>query len=48
MRVFSRRYTDEAIKKSGCLGIGGSIKHSYSADVVAMQVVVEKGFTEEV
>ena len=43
-----RRYTDEAIKKSGILGMGGSTKHSYSADVVAMQVAVEKGFTADV
>ena len=43
----SCRYTDEAVKKSGMLGMGGSTKHSYSADVIAMQVAVEKGFAGE-
>ncbi|KAM5534718.1 hypothetical protein V8D89_011582 [Ganoderma adspersum] len=45
--VTTVKYTDEATKKSGYLGIGGSTKHSYSADVIAMQVVVEKGFVGE-
>ena len=43
----SYRYTDEAQKKSGVLGMGGSVKHSYSVDVIAMQVAVEKGFAGE-
>ncbi|KAM5534738.1 hypothetical protein V8D89_011602 [Ganoderma adspersum] len=42
--VTTVKYTDETTKKSGYLGIGGSTKHSYSADVIAMQVAVEKGF----
>ncbi|KAI1798201.1 hypothetical protein LXA43DRAFT_979223 [Ganoderma leucocontextum] len=46
--VTTVNYTDEAQKKSGYLGIGGSIKHSYSVDVIAMQVAVEKGFGGEV
>ena len=29
------------------LGMGGSTKHSYSADIIAMQVVVQKGFVGE-
>nr|VWO94888.1 N/A [Ganoderma boninense] len=42
--VTTIKYTDEAQKKSGVLGMGGSVKHSYSVDVIAMQVAVEKGF----
>nr|VWP01322.1 Pst2p [Ganoderma boninense] len=41
--VTTVKYTDEATKKPGRFGMGGSTKHSYSADVVAMQVAVEKG-----
>ncbi|PIL27509.1 transporter [Ganoderma sinense ZZ0214-1] len=46
--VTTVKYTDEAQKKSGILGMGGSVKHSYSVDIIAMQVAVEKGFVGDV
>ncbi|PIL27517.1 transporter [Ganoderma sinense ZZ0214-1] len=46
--VTTVKYTDEVQKKSGYLGIGGSVKHSYSVDIIAMQVAIEKGFVGDV
>ncbi|KAI1792746.1 hypothetical protein LXA43DRAFT_1004889 [Ganoderma leucocontextum] len=45
--VTTIRYTHEVKTEPGFLGLGrGSVKHSYSADVVAMRLAVEQGFGE--
>nr|VWO97092.1 Ca/Cm-dependent protein kinase B [Ganoderma boninense] len=42
--VATIKYTHEVKTEPGLFGFGGSVKHSYKADVVAMRLAVEKGF----
>ncbi|PIL28912.1 transporter [Ganoderma sinense ZZ0214-1] len=42
--VATIRYTHEVKREPGFFGLGGSVKHSYKADVVAMRLAVEEGF----
>ena len=41
------RYAHEVKKEPGFFGLGGSVTHTYKADVVAMRLAVEQGFGQD-